>query len=59
MRHWKIRIKSMKTNTQNEYVAPEVKFIEIITEEGFLISGIVINERYKNEKHILDEVEEW
>ena len=47
--------------TQNEYTAPEVKFVEVIVEDGFLISGIVINDRYSNkvEKHIVDEVEEW
>ena len=49
----------MKTETQNGYVAPEVKFVEVIVEEGILISGIVINDRYGNEKHIVDEVEEW
>lgn len=55
----------MKTNTHNDYVAPEVKFIEIITEEGFLISGIIINERFQSskgeyiEKHIMDDVETW
>ena len=49
----------MKINRQNNYVAPEVTFIEVIAEEGFLISGIVINERFGQEKHILDEVEEW
>ena len=45
--------------TQNEYTAPEVKFVEVIVEEGILISGIVINDRYKNEKHVVDEVETW
>ena len=51
----------MKTITQNEYIAPEVKFVEVIVEEGILISGIVINDRYskKVEKHIVDDVEEW
>lgn len=49
----------MKKNTHNNYIAPEVKFVEVIVEEGILISGIVINERIKNEKHILDEVETW
>lgn len=49
----------MKTGTLNEYIAPEVKFVEVIVEEGILISGIVINDRYENEKHIVDEVEEW
>lgn len=47
--------------TQNEYTAPEVKFVEVIVEEGILISGIVINDRYSNkvEKHIVDDVEGW
>lgn len=49
----------MKTITQNEYIAPEVKFVEVIVEEGILISGIVINDRFENEKHIVDKVEEW
>ena len=49
----------MQTITQNEYTAPEVKFVEVIVEKGFLISGIIINERFENEKHIVDEVEEW
>lgn len=49
----------MKMITQTEYTAPEVKFVEVIVEEGILISGIVINDRFENEKHIVDEVEEW
>ncbi len=52
-------MQNMKTGTLNEYIAPEVKFVEVIVEEGILISGIVINERIQNEKHILDEVETW
>lgn len=46
-------------NMKEEYVAPEVKFIEAIVEKGFLISGIVINDRIQNEKHVVDEVETW
>ena len=51
----------MQTMKQNEYTAPEVKIVEVIVEKGFLISGIVINDRYNNkvEKHIVDDVEEW
>ena len=51
----------MQTMKQNEYIAPEVKIVEVIVEKGFLISGIVINDRYgdKVEKHIVDDVEEW
>lgn len=44
---------------QENYISPEVKFIEVIVEKGFLISGIVINDRFENEKHIVDEVETW
>ena len=55
----KKQMQYMKTEKQNGYVAPEVKFVEVIVEEGILISGIVINERIQNEKHILDEVETW
>lgn len=48
-------------NMKEEYVSPEVKFIEAIVEKGFLISGIVINDRYSNkvEKHIVDEEVSW
>lgn len=49
----------MKTKIQEVYTSPEVKFVEVIVEKGFLISGIVINDRYGNEKHEVDEVEEW
>lgn len=44
---------------KEDYIAPEVKFVEVIVEKGFLISGIVINDRYGNEKHEVDEVETW
>ena len=44
---------------KEEYIAPEVKFGEVIVEKGFLISGIIINDRYGNEKHEIDNVEEW
>ena len=49
----------MKDSNQNKYVVPEVKFVEVIVEKGFLISGIVINDRIENEKHIVDEEQEW
>ena len=53
----KMDIKMMK----EDYVSPEVKFVEAIVEKGFLISGIVINDRYgdKVEEHVVDEVEQW
>jgi hypothetical protein len=46
-------------NIIEEYIAPDVKFVEVTVEKGFLISGIIVNDRYANEKHIVDEVEEW
>ena len=49
----------MKTSEQKEYIAPEVKFVEVIVEEGFAISGIITNDRIKQEKHVVDQVEEW
>ena len=51
----------MPTMEQNDYIAPEVKIVEVIVEKGFAISGIVINDRYSNkvEKHIVDDVVEW
>ena len=53
--------KDMKTNKPKEYITPEVKVVEVIVEKGFLISAIIINDRYSNkvEKHIVDDVEEW
>lgn len=50
----------MNTNIQEEYVSPEVKFVEVIVEKGFLISGIIMNNRENRvEKHYVDEVETW
>ena len=49
----------MKKDNKKEYVAPEVKFVELIVEKGYLITGIIINDRIKAEKHIVDEVESW
>ena len=46
-------------NIIEEYIAPDVKFVQVTVEKGFLISGIIVNDRYKNEKHIVDKVEEW
>lgn len=50
---------NMKTIKPKEYIAPEVKVIEVIVEQGFLITGIVINDRIRQEKHVVDEVESW
>lgn len=49
----------MNKRIQEDYVSPEVTFVEVRVEKGFMISGIIVNDRYKNEKHIVDEVEEW
>jgi hypothetical protein len=49
----------MKTNKSQEYISPEVKVVEVLVEKGYLITGVVINERMKQEKHVLDEPETW
>lgn len=51
----------MKTNQPKEYIAPEIKVVEVLVEQGFAITGIVINDRYDNrvEKHVVDNVETW
>ena len=49
----------MKTDKPKEYIAPEVKVVEVIVEKGFAITGYIINERLKQEKHIVDEPAEW
>lgn len=55
------RLTKMDIKIKEEYVSPEVKFVEAIVEKGFLISGVVINDRYSNkvEKHIVDEEVTW
>lgn len=50
----------MKTDKPKEYVAPEVKVVEVIVEKGFAITGIIYNNRLdKVEKHYLDEPAQW
>jgi hypothetical protein len=55
----KIEKYNMKTNKSQEYISPEVKVVEVLVEKGYLITGVVINERMKQEKHVLDEPETW
>ena len=51
----------METKKLEEYIAPDINLIEIIVEQGFAITGIVINKRYGVgvEEHIVDDVQEW
>lgn len=49
----------MKTNKSKEYIAPEVKIVEVMVEQGFAITGIIYNDRIRAEKHVVDEVETW
>lgn len=51
----------MDIKIKKEYVSPEVRFVEAIVEKGFMISGVVVNDRYsdKAEKHIVDEEVTW
>ena len=51
--------RNMKTNNPKEYIAPEVKVVEVIVEKGFAITGIIINSRIAGEKHVVDEAETW
>ena len=32
-----------------EYEIPDVRFVEVTVEKGFLISGVIVIDRYKNE----------
>ena len=50
----------MKTNQPKEYIAPEIKVVEVIVEQGFAITGLILNDRYNSvEKHIVDEEIGW
>jgi hypothetical protein len=50
----------MKTNKSKEYIAPEVKIVEVIVERGFAITGVIINDRNnKIEKHEVDPEVDW
>lgn len=49
----------METKNKKEYIAPEIKVIKVIVEQGFAVTGIIYNERIKAEKHVVDEVETW
>jgi hypothetical protein len=49
----------MKTNNPKEYIAPEVKIIKVLVEQGFSITGIV-NGKGGSEKHEVDEeIDVW
>ena len=45
----------MKTNQPKEYIAPEIKVVEVIVEQGFAITGRII----KLERHIEEEPMGW
>lgn len=51
----------MKSRKLDEYITPEVRFINVSVEKGFLISGVIVNDRYGKqvEKHVVDAPEEW
>ena len=49
----------MKTNNPKEYIAPEVKIIKVLVEQGFAITGVIPNDRVPGEKHPVDEEVEW
>ena len=46
----------MKTNNPKEYIAPQVKIVEVIVEKGFAISAIILDKKNDwMEKHAVDE----
>lgn len=49
----------METKNPKDYIAPDIKVIKVIVEQGFAITGIIINSRITGEKHVVDEVETW
>lgn len=50
----------MDIKMKEEYISPEVKFVEAIVEKGFLMSAVILNDRYnKLEKHEVDEPAQW
>ena len=51
----------MKTDKPKEYIAPEVKVVEVIVEKGFAISAIILDRKLElMEKHKVDEdIVEW
>ena len=49
----------METKNPKEYIAPDIKVIKVLVEQGFAITGIIINSRIAGEKHVVDDVQEW
>ena len=49
----------MKTNKPKEYVAPEIKVVEVIVEKGFAITGNILNNKVMLEKHVVEEEMKW
>ena len=52
----------MKTNNPKEYIAPEIKVVEVIVEKGFAITAYVINKRFGDdgiENHVVDTPGSW
>lgn len=48
---------------KKEYEAPVVKVVEVIVEQGFAISAVIQNDRFRNgtgaEHHFEDDYEIW
>ena len=51
----------METKNPKEYIAPDIKVIKVIVEQGFAITGIVTNKRWGEgvENHVVEEPESW
>ena len=48
----------MKTEEPKEYIAPQVKIVEVAVENGFAISAI-IKDQYMEKHEVDDEISVW
>ena len=48
----------METKNPKEYIAPDIKVIKVLVEQGFAVTGMILN-HIASEKHVVDEVETW
>ena len=49
----------MKTNKPKEYIAPQVKIVEVIVEKGFAISAIIKDPSLMEKHEVDEEIDVW
>ena len=49
----------MKTNKPKEYIAPEVKMVQVIVEKGFGISAIIKDPSLMEKHEVDEEIDVW